>query len=147
MPNDARCSQAVFAPQNKFSFVRVCFVYGAVERLQEGRGVPDDGGTQHAGAGRSSGPVSGGQGRCECMLCEMLRGAARVREWLVTVCGAKPGRVCDAMSVCCAQPSLESMDLRVPAQRHANVAKSGTVWRQSTVLKGTNLKKFLYMVT
>ena len=45
------------------------------------------------------------------------------------------------MSMCCAQPSLESMDLRVPAQRHANVAKSGTVWRQSTVLKGTNSQK------
>ena len=37
--------------------------------------------------------------------------------------------------MCSAQPSLESMDMRVPAQRHANVAKSGTVWRQSTVLK------------
>jgi len=27
------------------------------------------------------------------------------------------------------------MDMRVPAQRHANVEKSGTIWRQSTVLK------------
>jgi hypothetical protein len=33
------------------------------------------------------------------------------------------------------QPSLTGVDMRIPAQRHANVEKTGALWRQSTLLK------------
>jgi hypothetical protein len=33
------------------------------------------------------------------------------------------------------QPLLASRDFRIPARRHENVEKAGTIWRQSTLLR------------